>query len=30
MIRNLPLGSALRMTIALWFSTGALAWMVLY
>ena len=29
MIRNLPVGAALRMTLALWFSTGALAWRVL-
>ena len=30
MIRNLPVGAALRMTLALWVSTVALAWMVLY
>ena len=30
MVRNLPGGSALRMTLALWLSTGALAWRVVY
>ena len=30
MIRNLPVGAALGMTLALWFSTVALAWMVVY
>ena len=30
MIRNLPIGVALRMTLALWFSMGALVWMVIY
>ena len=30
MFRNLPLGAALWMTFALWFSTGALAWTALY
>ena len=30
MIRNLPVGTALRMTLALWVSMGALAWRVLY
>ena len=30
MLRNLPVGAALWMTPALWFSTGALAWMVIY
>ena len=30
MIRNLPVGAALRMTLGLWLSTGALTWMVIY